>query len=89
MGCGDQVSITSPQFDPDPDYWDKRIMQVENDLREIKDMLNTIRSMVEDTQSDIRLSKTVIDKVAAEVMPTINSLMESNMIKMLMPKGKK
>jgi hypothetical protein len=83
------MSITGPQFDPDPDYWEKRVMQVEDDLREIKDLLNTLRSMVEDTQSDIRLSKTVIDKVAAEVMPTVNSLMESPMLKMLMPKGKK
>jgi len=83
------MSITSPQFDPDPDYWEKRIMAVEDTLHEIKDSLDRIYILVGDTREDIHASKAVIDKVAAEVMPTVNSLMESPMLKMLMPKGKK
>lgn len=83
------MSITSPQFDADPDYWEKRVMAVEDTLNEIQNTLINIRSLVEDTQSDIRLSKTVIDKVAAEVMPTVNALVESPMLKMFMPKKPK
>lgn len=83
------MSITSLQFDPGPDYWDMRVMQVEDDLREVKDILNDIRSMVSDTQSDIRLAKTTIDTVGAQVMPTVNALVESPMLKMFMPKKAK
>lgn len=66
-----------------------RIKAIEESLNEIKETLTDIRRYCVESATDITAAKTTIDKVAVEVMPTINGLLESPMLKMLMPKGKK
>jgi len=53
-----------------------RIAAIESDLKEIRETL----TFVKDTLVN---ADTTITKVAAEVMPTINELMQSPMLKML------
>ena len=53
-----------------------RIMALEADMAEIKNTLDSIKEVL------VKADDT-ITKVAAEVMPTINGLMESPMLKML------
>lgn len=53
-----------------------RIMALESDLSEIKETLTFIKDTIVNAD-------TTITKVAAEVMPTINELMQSPMLKML------
>jgi hypothetical protein len=60
---------------------DERITAIETDLREIKETLEFVKETI--VKAD-----TTITKVAADVMPTINSLMESPMLKMLGGKKK-
>lgn len=77
------MSITSPQHDPDySDVIEQKIKNIEIQLNDIKDTLAFI-------EATIVKADTTITTVAAEVMPTINSLMESPMLKMFLPKGKK
>ncbi len=71
-----------PDFNPDdprhavPPTTEQRIARIERDLESIKETLEFIKSTMVNAD-------TTITKVAAEVMPTINGLMESPMIKML------
>lgn len=63
------------------DEFDERIDRLEKQFDEIHDMLSFIsETMVK--------ADTTITKIAAEVMPTINGLMESPMLKMLGGKRK-
>jgi hypothetical protein len=55
---------------------DERINAIEADLKEIKETL----AFVKDTMVN---ADTTITKVAGEVMPTINELVNSPMLKML------
>lgn len=64
-----------------PALIDVQIQQLQNDVDEIKATLDFIKGTI--VKAD-----TTITKVASEVMPTINSLMESPMIKMLGGKKK-
>lgn len=74
--------VRHPDFDPDdprhapPLTMEQRIEQMEHTLESIEQTLEFIK----DTMVN---ADTTISKVAAEVMPTINGLMESPMIKML------
>lgn len=61
---------------PDEEYWDKRFMDIEDQLKEIKQMLDGIGST-------LVTADTTIQKVAAEVMPTLNEVMQSPMLRML------
>jgi uncharacterized protein (DUF885 family) len=58
----------------------ERIADIENELRIIREQLDAI------SQTLIK-ADTTITKVAAEVMPTLDGLMKSPMLKMLLPKG--
>lgn len=66
----------------DDDAFEKRFRAVENDLFDIRKMLSEIQATL------VKADET-ITKVSAEVMPTIESLTKSPMLKMLMPKGSK
>lgn len=68
--------------DEQPALVDVQITAMQADLDEIKETLATIKEAMVNTE-------TVVRKVAAEVMPTIESLMKSPMLKMLMPKDKR
>jgi hypothetical protein len=57
-------------------YMEKRFNDIALELQEIKETLTFIKTTMVNAD-------TTISKVAAEVMPTINGLMESPMIKML------
>lgn len=67
------------------DQWLKdqadRITALEEQYKEIQETLNFIRVTIVNAD-------TTITRVSAEVMPTINSLMESPMLKMLGGKRK-
>ena len=58
------------------DQFTAQLAALEAELKDIKVTLAFI-------EEQIVKSSNVIDKVSAEVMPTINSLMESPMLKML------
>ncbi len=64
------------------EFYDKRFTDIELDLKEIRSDLAFIRETL------VKADAT-ITKVSAEVMPTLDSVMQSPMLKMLMPKGKK
>lgn len=67
---------------PDDTYADyERITQIEQSLDEIRIDLSFIRE-------HIVKSSEVIEKVAKEVMPTVDALTKSPMLKMLLPKAK-
>lgn len=68
--------------DEQPALVDVQITAMQADLDEIKETLAAIKEAMVNTE-------TVVRKVAAEVMPTIESLMKSPMLKMLMPKDKR
>jgi hypothetical protein len=69
--------------DTDPfDEVNSRLIQVEDDLRMIKATLEFI-------EQHIVKSAETIDKVSKEVMPTIEALMETPLIKLLGMKVKK
>jgi hypothetical protein len=55
---------------------DQRITAIEEDLTEIKSMLSSIKATLVSADDTIK-------KVAAEVMPTLNQVMESPMLRML------
>lgn len=55
---------------------DMRISRMEEDLREIKEMLTAVQAVL------VKADET-ISKVAGEVMPTIEELMKSPILKML------
>jgi hypothetical protein len=57
------------------------IMQIKADIRDMKATLEFLKTTV--ISAD-----TTITKVAADVMPTLNSVMESPMLKMLVGKKK-
>lgn len=59
------------------------------ELAEIREMLNKITVLTTRTDQTATDAKTIIEKVGAEVMPTINALTSSPMLKMLLPKGPK
>jgi hypothetical protein len=63
------------------EYIDDKIDDLQKELTEIRETLEFIKTTMVNAD-------TTITKVAAEVMPTINSLMESPMIKMLGGKKK-
>lgn len=65
----------------DQEEMETRILDIQADLTEMKETLAFIKSTMVNAD-------TTITKVAAEVMPTINSLMESPMLKMLGGKRK-
>lgn len=74
---------TTHGADKDPfEEVNNRLIQVEDDLRMIKGTLEFIETHI------VKATDT-IDKVSAEVMPTIDLLMKHPMLKMLMPKEKK
>jgi len=63
---------------------------------EIEDMLVSLTAQHLEMREDLKFIKETlvkadetITKVAADVMPTLESVMQSPMLKMLMPKGKK
>ena len=56
--------------------FDLRLKTVETDIGEIKETLSFIKDTLVNADG-------TISKVAAEVMPTINELMQSPMLKML------
>jgi len=58
------------------DEMQERITKLEDDLAEIKDMLMFIRDTMVNADS-------TITKVAGEVMPSVQQLMKSPMLKML------
>lgn len=78
LDVGNEVTTSCPDACMDMEC---RITRVELELTEIKGQLADIKETLVN-------SKSVIDKVAAEVMPTLNALMQSPMLKMLLPKGK-
>jgi hypothetical protein len=59
-----------------------RIAKIESDLKSMRETLDFIKETL--VKADV-----TITKVAAEVMPTLDAVMQSPMLKMLMPKGKK
>lgn len=61
---------------------ERKIFELETQLKEIKETLAAIKQTLVNTEG-------IVQKVAAEVMPTIDSLVKSPMLKMLLPKGKK
>ena len=63
----------------DPDV---KIEMVENELRIIREQLDAIKQTMVNTEA-------IVQKVASEVMPTLDSLMKSPMLKMFLPKEKK
>lgn len=60
----------------DESYWEDRFNTVEKELLEIKGMLANIGTT-------LVTADTTIQKVAAEVMPTLNEVMQSPMLRML------
>ena len=63
---------------------------------EIEDMLASLTAQHIEIRKDLEFIRetlvkadATITKVSAEVMPTLESVMQSPMLKMLMPKGKK
>jgi len=63
---------------------------------EIEDMLVSLTAQHIEIRKDLEFIRetlvkadATITKVSAEVMPTLESVMQSPMLKMLMPKGKK
>lgn len=71
------------------DSVDDRITRIQDELSDIRLTLNEIHQYVVDTREDMTTAKVTIDKVASEVMPTIDNLLKSPMLKMLLPKDKK
>lgn len=71
------------------DSVEDRITRIQDELSDIRLTLNEIHQYVMDTREDMTAAKVTIDKVASEVMPTIDNLLKSPMLKMLLPKDKK
>ena len=67
---------------PVPKTTDDRIADLEFEISQMREELTFIKD-------HIVKAATTIDKVAVEVMPTLDSLMKSPMLKMLLPKEKK
>lgn len=76
------MTITDPQYDSEPALIDVQIQSIQEDLNHIKDELKFIRETI--VKAD-----TTITTVGEQVMPTLNGLMNSPMLKMLIPKDKK
>ena len=77
-----QMSLSQRMADEQPALVDVQIASMQADLDEIKVTLAAIKETLVNTQG-------IVQKVAAEVMPTIDSLMKSPMLKMLLPKDKR
>jgi len=76
------MSLSQRMADEQPALVDVQIASMQADLDEIKVTLAAIKETLVNTQG-------IVQKVAAEVMPTIDSLMKSPMLKMLLPKDKR
>lgn len=74
------MSITDGQTEPV--LIDVQIQMIQEDLTEMKQTLAFIKE-------NIVRGADVIEKVGKEVMPTVDALTKSPMLKMLLPKEKK
>lgn len=64
-----------------PALVDDQLTAIQQDLDEIKQTLADIKETMVNTQG-------IVQKVGDEVMPTVNALVESPMLKMFLPKKK-
>lgn len=81
--------VTEGYYPPATRTVESQLDEVYTELQEIRAMLDEFKYYITETHTSMNDAKAVIEKVAAEVMPTVNALSESPMLKMFLPKKAK